>query len=515
MTTGRTPALVEAPEGMKSEFLMAITQLSAEKNLPKDVVFEAVEAALASAYKKDMNSVAAVSVKIDQATGNLRAFTHKLIVEEIENPRDETTLEEARAIRPDAQLGETVPVETPAYSAGRIAAQTAKQVVLQRLREAEREVVYDEYVSKENDILSGVVQRIEPRQVIIDLGKTEAVLPGPEQARGEHFRPGQRVKIYVLEVQKATKGPQVYVSRTHKNLIRRLFELEVPEIHRGLVEIKSIAREPGSRSKVAVGSRQEGIDPVGACVGLRGIRIQNVVNELNGERIDVVQWDPDPARFVAHALSPARVVSVRVDDDSNTATVVVPDQQLSLAIGKEGQNARLAAKLTGWRIDIKAESVALLEPEAAPEAVESVFTAPAPAREEIEDGLRVAAEPVPVPAAAIEAEEVAEFPEAIPAEVTPVPEPEAEPVPVAAVATPAARTPGGIRFAEELLGAPARALPATDSRARGRGRGERTGREEEEEAAARARRAGGRRRRDQGEEEDEDDPYAEYASKFR
>jgi N utilization substance protein A len=502
---------------MKSEFLMAITQLSAEKNLPKDIVFEAVEAALASAYKKDLNSNAAVSVKIDQSTGNMRAFTHKLVVEQVENPREEIGLAEARAIRPDADYGETVPVETVAQSAGRIAAQTAKQVVLQRLREAEREVVYDEYVSKENDIISGVVQRVEPRQVTIDLGKTEAVLPSPEQARNEHFRPGQRVKVYVLEVQKAAKGPQVFVSRTHKNLIRRLFELEVPEIHRGLVEIKSIAREAGSRSKVAVGTRQEGIDPVGACVGLRGIRIQNVVNELNGERIDVVQWDPDPARFVAHALSPARVVSVRVDESSNTATVVVPDQQLSLAIGKEGQNARLAAKLTGWRIDIKAESAALLEPEAEPEAAApSVFTAPAPEREEVEEPVRV-----PVPAAAVETAEIEpEFPEA-PAPVAVEPAPELEPV--AAVAAPPApaapRTPGGIRFAEDLLGAPARTLPTGDARP-ARGRGGRTGRdggrdETEEEAAARARRAGGKRRRTDSPEEDDDDPYAEYAARFR
>jgi N utilization substance protein A len=491
---------------MKSDFLIAITQLSVEKSLPKDVVFQAVEAALASAYKKDLNVNAAVSVKIDQATGTVQAYIHKLVVEEVENPREEITLAEARRYRADAALGETVPVPTEPVNAGRIAAQTAKQVVLQRLREAERRVVYEEYVGKEGDIISGVVQRIEPRQVTIDLGKTEAVLPGPEQARNEHLRPGQRIKVYVLEVQEATRGPQVFVSRTHKNLIRRLFELEVPEIHRGVVEIKSIAREPGSRSKVAVASRDERIDPVGACVGLRGLRIQNVVNELNGERIDVVLWDPDPARFVANALSPARVVSVRVDPASNTATVVVPDQQLSLAIGKEGQNARLAAKLTGWRIDIKAESLAVREPEAVPEEAAPVFTAPAPAREELDDALRV---PEPVPVAAVEVPaEVPALPEREPA---PVEEYVPEPEPVAATAAPAPR-PTGIRFAEDL-GVTARAAPLPEGRGRDRrGRGGRDEREEEEIAARRARAAGRRRR---PELEDEDDEYAEYTARFR
>ncbi|MFN8555856.1 MAG: transcription termination factor NusA [Dehalococcoidia bacterium] len=507
---------------MKSEMLMAITQLSAEKNLSKDVVFAAVEAALASAYKKDLNTNAGVSVKIDQASGNVYAYVHKLVVDDVEDPREEIALDEARRIRADAEVGETVPVETPGQSGGRIAAQTAKQVVLQRLREAERRVVYEEYVGKENDILSGVVQRVEPRQVTIDLGKTEAVLPSPEQARNEHLRPGQRIKVYVLEVQEAAKGPQVFVSRTHRNLIRRLFELEVPEIHRGQVEIKAIAREAGSRSKVAVWSRQDNVDAVGACVGQRGIRIQNVVNELNGERIDVVLWDPDPARFVAHALSPARVVSVRVDEGSNTATVVVPDQQLSLAIGKEGQNARLAAKLTGWRIDIKAESVALAEPTTAPEepSVPSVFTALAPEREEPETPAAV-----PTPVAAVETAEIAApaieepFEIAAVAAAAAAPEPvaaaaEAEPEPVgaAAAATPTARA-GGIRFAEEVLGG-ARPAPAADRGApRGRGRGRDDREETEAEAAVRRARQGRRRRVD--EVEDDDDPYAEYAARFR
>jgi N utilization substance protein A len=341
---------------MKNEFITAISQLAAEKNLPRDVVFEAVEVALASAYKKDNLAQSNVVVKINPDDGTMKVFTQKTVVEELEDDKTEMTLDEARRIRPDAQIGDTFQFDAAPANAGRIAAQTAKQVVLQRLREAEREVVYEEYSGKEGDIISGVVQRMEGRNVIIDLGKTEAVLPPPEQVRTEHYRSGQRLKVLLLEVFKAAKGPQVVVSRTHKDLLRRLFELEVPEIFKGIVEIKSIAREAGYRSKVAVYSRQEGVDPVGACVGMRGIRIQNVVNELNGERIDVVQWDPEPSRFVANALSPAQVVSVLTRDEHNTAEVVVPDRQLSLAIGKEGQNARLAAKLTGWRIDIKSQT---------------------------------------------------------------------------------------------------------------------------------------------------------------
>jgi len=353
---------------MKSEFLTAITQLSAEKNLPPEVVLEAVEAALASAYKKDTLASANLAVRIDRSTGAAQVYMLKSVVEEVEDPKTEMTLAEGRAYKPDAQLDDIIEIETTPQHAGRIAAQTAKQVVLQRLREAEREVVFEEYSGKEGDILSGSVQRVEARNVIIDLGKAEAVLPPQEQVRTEHYRVGQRLKVYMVEVFKATKGPQVMVSRTHKNLIRRLFELEVPEIYRGVVELKAIAREPGYRSKVAVWSRQDGVDPVGACVGLRGIRIQNIVNELNGERIDVVQWDPEPSRFVANALSPAQVLSVEIRPEDNTAEVVVPDRQLSLAIGKEGQNARLAAKLTGYRIDIKGQSTAEAEAAARPPA---------------------------------------------------------------------------------------------------------------------------------------------------
>ena len=465
---------------MKSEFLTAITQVSAEKNLPRDVVLEAVEAALASAYKKDNLASANLAVRIDPETGAVHVYMQKTVVEEVVDSKVEMTLEEARRFQPDAQSGDVINIEVTPHNAGRIAAQTAKQVVLQRLREAEREVVFEEYSGKEGDIVSGVVQRMEGRNVIIDLGKTEAVLPPPEQVRMEHYRPGQRLKLYLLDVFKATKGPQVLVSRTHKNLIRRLFELEVPEIYKGIVELKAIAREPGYRSKVAVTSRQEGVDPVGACVGLRGIRIQNIVNELNGERIDVVQWDPEPSRFVANALSPAQVLSVVIRSEENTAEVVVPDRQLSLAIGKEGQNARLAAKLTGWRIDIKSQTIAeeeaaLRPPEEAPvEApVEPVPAAPKAARAR-------AAKPEPAGITAIEKpkaltpeeEAVLAFQEEAAAPETP-----AEPVVAAAAEAPAKPQ---IRFAEELL------VPlAVQGESKGkRGKAKKGGRVEEPEAEA-------------------------------
>ncbi|MCH7811269.1 MAG: transcription termination/antitermination protein NusA [Chloroflexi bacterium] len=383
---------------MKNDFIVAITQLAAEKNLPKDVVFEAVEAALASAYKKDNLATSNVVVKIDQETGITRVFTRRTVVEEVEDGEAEMTLDEAKKLKLDATLGDNFDTEVMPENAGRIAAQTAKQVVLQRLREAEREVVYEEYSGREGDIVSGEVVRMEGRNVIIDMGKAEALLPTAEQVRGEHYRPGQRVKCYVLEVYKAAKGPQVIVSRSNKHLIRRLFELEVPEIFKGIVEIKAIAREAGYRSKVSVWSTQDGIDPVGACVGLRALRIQNIVNELNGERIDVVLWDPEPSRFAAHALSPAQVIDTRIDVETNTAYVVVPDVQLSLAIGKEGQNARLAAKLTGMRIDIKSQTVheeylASLSPEEL-KALEEAAAEPAPA-EAAPAEEAAAAEPAP------------------------------------------------------------------------------------------------------------------------
>jgi len=347
---------------MKSDFLIAITQLSAEKNLPKEIVVEAIEAALVSAYRKDNFATNQnISVKINPATGGVKVWAEKTVVELPSDSRREIPLDEARRIKPDTQIGDVIEVEATPRNAGRIAAQTAKQVILQRLHEAEHSAIFEEYTNKEGDVITGIVQRIEPRQMFIDLGRTEAVLPAVEQVRNERYRVGQRLKVYLLEVVRSGKGPQLVVSRSHPNLLRRLFELEVPEVFNGIVEIKSIAREAGYRSKVAVAARQEGVDPVGCCVGLRGIRIQNIVSELNGEKIDVVMWHPDASVFITNALSPARVLDVELDDAKEVATVVVPDQQLSLAIGKEGQNVRLAAKLTGWRIDIKSASDAEAE----------------------------------------------------------------------------------------------------------------------------------------------------------
>jgi len=347
---------------MKTDFLLAITQLAAERNLPKEVVFAAVEAALVTAFKKDeIGARQDISVKIHPVSGDVKVYTTKTVVEEPTDTYQEISLADARKLKKDAQLDETISFEATSFHAGRIAAQTAKQVVLQRLREAEREFIFGEYIDREGDIVSGVVQRIEPRQVVIDLGKAEGVLPGGEQVRNERYRVGQRLKLYLLEVNRTNRGPRLIMSRSHPNLVRRLFELEVPEIYNGNVELKAVAREAGYRSKVAVAAKQDGLDPVGSCVGLRGVRIQNVVNELNGERIDVIQWDATPNVFIANALSPAQVVSVDVNEEGNTAVVVVPDGQLSLAIGKEGQNARLAARLTGWRIDIKSASAAEAE----------------------------------------------------------------------------------------------------------------------------------------------------------
>ena len=342
--------------------MLAITQIAAEKNLPKEVVLEAIENALASAFRKNnFMPNQNVSAKINQETGQVAVFAGKTVVKEVTSPLREISLEDARKINKYAQLDEELMVEATPQNAGRIAAQTAKQVVLQRLSEAEREIVFEEFSDRENEIVTGVVQRIEPKQITLDLGRTEAILPSTEQVRTEHYRTGQRVKVYILGVHRSVRGPQVIVSRTHRNLLRRLLELEVPELHQGAIELKAIAREAGQRSKIAVSARQNGIDPIGSCVGLRGIRIQNIVNELNGEKIDVVQWDADTATFIANALSPAQVESVTINDAEKVAVVIVPDRQLSLAIGREGQNARLAAKLTGWRIDIKSTSIAEAE----------------------------------------------------------------------------------------------------------------------------------------------------------
>ena len=394
---------------MKSELLLAITQLSAEKNLPKDVVLAAVEAALASAYRKDNFAPNQdISVKVNPATGKVGVWAEKTVVELPSDKRSEISLDEARRVKPDVQIGETIKVEATPPNAGRIAAQTAKQVILQRLHEAEHSAIFEEYADKEGDIVTGVVQRIESKLILIDLGRTEAILPAVEQVRNERYRVGQRLKVYLLEVVQTGRGPRVVVSRSHPDLLRRLFELEVPEVYNGIVELKSIAREAGARSKVAVAAHQEGIDPVGCCVGLRGIRIQNIVSELNGEKIDVVIWNPDVSTFLVGALSPAQVLSVKLNEDEQAATVVVPDRQLSLAIGKEGQNVRLAAKLTGWRIDITSASAA--EAERAEAAKLLAEKEEAMVGEEAPAGTLEVLEPAPV-----SAEAVGEAAEALPA----------------------------------------------------------------------------------------------------
>ncbi|MFC2066298.1 transcription termination factor NusA [Chloroflexota bacterium] len=342
---------------MKSDFLLAITQLSAEKNLPKDVVLAAVETALVSAYKKDyFNTNQNIAVKINPNSGEVEVWAEMTVVDVTSDRRYEISLKEARGINKDIEIGDTLMEEATPHNAGRIAAQTAKQVILQRLHEAEHSAILEEFADKEGIVVNGLVQRIEHGQLFIDLGRTEAILPVAEQVRTERYRVGQRLKVLILQVVKTSKGPRVIVSRSHPDLLRRLLEVEVPEIFNGSVEIKAVSREAGYRSKLAVAARQQGIDPVGCCVGLRGIRIQNIVSELNGEKIDVVMWDPDITIFIANALSPAHIVNVELNKEEEVANVVVPDRQLSLAIGKEGQNARLAAKLSGWRIDIKSAS---------------------------------------------------------------------------------------------------------------------------------------------------------------
>jgi len=346
---------------MKSEFMLAINELCAERQLPREVILDAIGAALVSAYKKDHGGE--VRAFIDPDTGQGRVYTAKLVVEEVTNPDAEMSLDEARATNRDAQLGDTVEQETTPKDFGRIAAQTAKQVIMQRIREAERDALYNEFTDRKNEISSATVQSIGPQGVTLNLGRAEAIMPPAEQIRGEHLRPHSRVRVYVVGVKETNRGPEIVVSRAHKDMLRRLLELEVPEIHSGTVEIRGIAREAGSRSKVAVVATQAGVDPVGCCVGMRGMRIQSIVNELAGEKIDVIEWSADAATFIANALSPAKVLNVVLQerDEGRTATVIVPDRQLSLAIGKEGQNARLAARLTGWRIDIKPASEAAVE----------------------------------------------------------------------------------------------------------------------------------------------------------
>lgn len=344
---------------MNAEFMQAFEQLGKEKGIAPEILFDAIEAALISAYKRNFSSAQNVRVSLDRLTGDIHVYARKNIVETIENDIIEMGLDEAKKINNAYEIDDIVEIEVTPKNFGRIAAQTAKQVVVQRIREAERGIIYDEFSKREGDILTGIVQRIEQKNVFIDLGKAEAILAPSEQISFEQYKHGDRIKTYIIEVKKTTKGPQILVSRTHPGLLKRLFELEVPEIHDGIVEIKSVAREPGMRSKIAVFSRDEDIDPVGSCVGHKGMRVQTIVDELKGEKIDIVKWNVDPIKYIANSLSPAKVISVEVDEFEKVSKVIVPDYQLSLAIGKEGQNARLAAKLTGWKIDIKSESQAM------------------------------------------------------------------------------------------------------------------------------------------------------------
>jgi len=426
---------------MKSDFLVALTQLAAERNLPREIVLSAIEAALASAYRKDSIATGQdISVKLDPGSGEVTVTILKTVVEEVEDDVIEINMADARAIKPDALIGESIATESMPHSAGRIAAQTAKQVVMQRLREAEREIVFEEYTDKVGEVFSVTVQRVEPRQVVVDIGRGEAVMPVSEQMPMERYRQGQKFKAILSSVERTAKGTELIVSRADKDLLKRLFEMEVPEIYSGAVEIVAIAREAGSRSKVGVRAIQDGVDPIGSCVGLRGVRIQNIVNELQGEKIDVLEWNKDVGRFIANSLNPAQVMRVELDPTTQAAIAVVPDRQLSLAIGKEGQNARLAAKLTGWNVDIKsateaeayAEERARIQAEAA--AVAAVTPAVVEVPSEVAEAPVVVDAPIEIAATAEPAlaePSVIKAPIEVPAPTGPI---EAEPVLVEAVA---------------------------------------------------------------------------------
>ena len=340
---------------MNKEFLGALTALCTEKGISPDVIIDALEAALSAAYKKNFNSAQNVEVLIDREKGNVKVMAQKQVVEAVENDIEEICLDDAKAISAHYQIGDVVNVEVTPKNFGRIAAMTAKQVVTQRIREAERGIIYSEYTEKTNELITGTITRIERGTVFVDIGKIEAILPVNEQTPGEEYELQQTIRCYVSEVKNGTKGTQIILSRTHPGLVRKLFETEVPEIAEGIVEIKSIAREGGSRTKIAVHSNDPNVDPQGACIGPKGLRVQNIGDELGDEKIDIVKWSEDPAEFITASLSPSKVISVDVNEEEKSASVVVPEYQLSLAIGKSGQNVRLAAKLTGWKIDISAE----------------------------------------------------------------------------------------------------------------------------------------------------------------
>jgi N utilization substance protein A len=390
---------------MKSEFALAFNEIMERSGLSQDIVMEALEAAMVSAYRRSVNASSAqvIEARIDSASGEPRVYVEKEVVEDVENPLTEVELERAVKVDPDVELGNVIMVDSTPANFGRVAAQTAKQVILQRLREAERDAQYEEFVEREGDMVHGTVHSITPQAVTIGLGRAEAILPRNQQIPGEHFRVRDRVRVYVLEVRKSSRGPVIVVSRSHPHMLRRLLEMEVPEINQGLVEIKAIAREAGKRAKVAVTALRDGVDPVGACVGLRGVRIQSIVRDLNDEKIDVIEWNPDTSTFIAKALSPARVSGVFLDEDlerGKTAAVVVPEDQLSLAIGRSGVNARLGAKLTGWRIDIKslpeaaAESMRIL---ATDDLLADLAKAEADRIEQVESILTKKAENRPIP----------------------------------------------------------------------------------------------------------------------
>ncbi len=339
------------------ELIEAMDELEKERGIKNDYLIESLEGALVSAYKKNFDSVDNVKVTINQETGDVHIYSVREVVEKSEDPLLEISIDEARQINPKAEIGETVDLEIVPKDFGRIAAQTAKQVVVQKIREAERDIVYNEYHDKTGEIVTGIIQKVDENLVVLDLGKLEGIMTAKEQIPTEHYKVNDKIRGYVVSVKKEVKGnPQVVVSRSHPDFVRKLFEFEIPEIYEGLIEIKSVSRDPGSRSKVAVYSKNENIDPVGSCVGQKGVRIQNIINELHGEKIDVIEWNEDPAIYIAAALLPAQVMAVDANDEEKFAQVIVPDDQLSLAIGKSGQNARLAAKLTNWKIDIKSES---------------------------------------------------------------------------------------------------------------------------------------------------------------
>ncbi|AEI44298.1 transcription termination factor NusA [Paenibacillus mucilaginosus] len=343
---------------MNMDFIEALNEIEREKGIAKEILIDAIEAALISSYKRNFNTAQNVRVDINRHTGLIKVYARKTVVDDVLDPRLEISLPAAREISQNYQLDDIVEIEVTPRDFGRIAAQTAKQVVTQRIREAERGLIYNAYVDKEEDIVNGIVQRQDQRNLYIDLGKIEAAMPLSELMPTDKFKHGDRVKAYITKVENTTKGPQIILSRTHPGLLKRLFELEVPEIFQGVVEIRSVAREAGFRSKIAVHSRNPEVDPVGSCVGPKGMRVQTIVSELKGEKIDIVRWMESVEEYVANALSPSKVLEVQVFEAEKMARVIVPDYQLSLAIGIKGQNARLAAKLTGWKIDIKSETQA-------------------------------------------------------------------------------------------------------------------------------------------------------------